>query len=183
MKIETERLMLREYENEDAEKIVSKINNLEVSKYLAMVPHPYELKDAEWFIGDCLKSSKKDSREKYEMAITSKESGELMGGAGLSNVDTHVGSAELGYWLGENYWRQGFMSEVVSALIDFAFEDLKLNRVIIPAYTPNMGSNGLAKKLGFTLEGTTRQSARTKSTGKIHDTNHWGLLKGEWKNG
>jgi len=73
------------------------------------------------------------------------------------------------------------MSEAVCALIDFAFDELKLNRLVIPAYVPNAGSNGLAEKLGFKFEGTQRESARTKSTGKLYDTNYWGLLKGEWK--
>ncbi len=182
MEIKTKRLILREYVPSDIKEIASKINDIEVSKYLAVVSHPYELKDAEWFVSNCLKNAKKQPREKYELAVTSKKDGEFIGGTGLFGVDRYVGSAELGYWLGKKYWRQGFMSEAVTALINFAFEELKLNRIILPAYVPNVGSNGLAKKLGFTLEGTTRESARTKSTGKVYDTNHWGLLKREWEN-
>ena len=179
--IKTKRLILREYELSDAKEITLKINNLKVSKYLAVVPYPYKLKDANWWINHCAEAKEKRPRESYELAVILREGGELMGGAGLTNVDRRIGSAELGYWLAEEYWRQGFMSEAISALIDFAFKKLKLNRVVIPAYVPNAGSSGLAKKLGFKLEGTTRESASPKSTGKIHDTNDWGLLKREWR--
>ncbi|MBS3088020.1 GNAT family N-acetyltransferase [Candidatus Pacearchaeota archaeon] len=181
MELETERLVLREYSPNDVNDIILKINDLDVSKYLEVVPYPYTSEDGEWFVNHCVENSKKTPRDKYEMAITLKESGEFIGGVGLSNIDTYVGSAELGYWIGKNYWRQGIMTEAIDALINFAFYKLELNRLILSAYVPNTGSNELAKKLGFTLEGTTRQSARTKSTGKIYDTNCWGLLKQEWR--
>ena len=181
MKIETDRLILRDYVISDSKDIVLKINNLEVSKYLAMVPYPYKPEDAEWYINHCAEKKEEVPRVDYSLAITLKENGEFVGGVGLSNIDTYVGSAGLGYWIAEEYWMKGFVSEAVSALIDFAFGGLKLNRVFIPAYVPNIGSNGLAEKLGFKFEGITRESSRTKSTGKVYDTNNWGLLRGEWK--
>ena len=182
MEIKTERLILREYKSSDIRDIVLKINNLNVSQYLAVVPYPYKLKDAKWFIKDCVEKRKKQPRVSYELAVISRDKKELIGGIGLSNIDYNIKSAELGYWLSENYWRLGLMSEGLESLINFAFKKLRLNRLIIPAYVPNIGSNKLAKKMGFKLEGTTIESARPKSTGKIYDTNHWGLLKREWKN-
>lgn len=182
MEIETNRLILREYKHSDIKGLALKINNLNVPQYLATVPYPYQLKDAQWFIKDCVEKRKKEPRVSYELAMRYRDKKELIGGIGLSNIDYNIKSAELGCWLSENYWRQGIMSEGLEFLINFAFKKLKLNRLIMSAYIPNIGSNKLAKKMGFKLEGTTRESAKPKSTGKIHDTNHWGLLKKEWKN-
>jgi [ribosomal protein S5]-alanine N-acetyltransferase len=181
MELKTRRTVLREYFLSDTKDLQAKIDNPKVSKYLAVVAFPYKMKDARWFVNHCIEKRKKKSRESYELAITSRETGDFMGGAGLSNIDRRIGTAELGYWIAEEYWRKGYMTEVISALIDFAFKDLKLNKLNISAYVPNKGSNGLAKKLGFKLEGTTRQDAMPVSTGKVYDTNHWGLLKKEWK--
>jgi len=66
-------------------------------------------------------------------------------------------------------------------MINYAFDKLKLRRLMIPAFATNKGSNGLAKSLDFTFEGILRQAVKCKATGKIHDENVWGLLRKEWK--
>ncbi len=73
------------------------------------------------------------------------------------------------------------MSEAVNKLISYAFNELKLRRLTIPAYFENRASNGLALKLGFKLEGRLRDYQIAKSTGKMHDANLYSLLKREWK--
>lgn len=180
MEIKTERLVLREFKLDDAKAVRVKINNLNVSRYMNSVPHPYTMKDAEWFIGDCIEKQKEKPRKSYEFAIESRETGEFMGGVGVSGIDYDSGTANLGYWLAEEHWRQGYMTEVVEKLIEFAFRKLKLRRLAIPVFVENKASNGLAKKLGFTLEATKKAEIKAKSTGKIHDTNYWRLLKEEW---
>lgn len=180
VEIKTKRLIIREYSPSDSKEIALKINNLNVSRYLAGVPFPYKLKDAEWFISNCNKKKVEEPRKDYELAVALRNTNELIGGIGLSHIDYNVGSAELGYWLTEDYWRKGIMSEGLDSLINFAFNKLKLNRLVIPAYVPNVGSNRLAEKLGFKLEGVHREAAKPESSGKIHDVNYWGLLKGEW---
>ena len=181
MKLETKRLILREYGVKDIKEIIENINNLKVSRYLLVVPHPYTMEDAKWWIGHCKEQQKENPRKSYQFAIGLKSEGKLIGGCGIGSVDEYQGTGELGYWLGEKYWRQGYMTEVGNKLIEFAFQKLKLRKLKIPAFTANQASNGLAKKLGFKLEGTLTQHCRAKSTGKIHDENIYGLLKKEWK--
>jgi len=60
--------------------------------------------------------------------------------------------------------------------IDFAFNKLKLRRLYLFVYDSNTNSNGLAKKLGFKLEGTLRKSHKSKATGEIFNSNCYGLL-------
>ena len=65
MKIKTKRLVIRELEKQDLTAIVEQVNNLNVSRNLDLVPHPYIKKDAEWFINHCKKDAKKKPIENY----------------------------------------------------------------------------------------------------------------------
>jgi len=181
MKLTTRRLILREPTMRNAGDIVEGINNLNISKWLLVVPYPYTLKDAKWFINHCREKAKEKPRKSYLFNMELKSEKTLIGGCGISDVNRDQGTAELGYWLAEPYWRQGYTSEAVRKLINYSFDTLKLRRLIIPAYSTNNGSNGLAKSLGFKKEGCLRKAVVCKATGKIHDENIWGLLKEEWK--
>lgn len=181
MKLETKRLILRPPTIKDAKAICENINNLNISKWLLVVPYPYTMKDARWYINHCAEKAKQKIKTGYGFSIELKSEKKIVGGCGLSNLDPSQGTADIGYWLGEKYWRQGIIQEAVTELINFGFKKLKLRRLQIPAYSDNVPSNGVAKKLGFTFEGVKRKAAVSKATGKIHDENVWSLLKEEWK--
>jgi [ribosomal protein S5]-alanine N-acetyltransferase len=179
MELKTERLLLREITDNDITDIVKQANNLNVSRYLERLPYPYDKSNGEWFINKCKKEREKVPRENYDLAIEFE--GNLTGLIGLDDVNEFHGTGTLGYWLGEDYWRKGIMFEAGTEIIRFAFEDLDLRRIDVGAYTENNASNSLIKKLGFEYEGTRRQYGRTKSTGRIYDTNIYGLLKSDWE--
>ena len=179
MKIETKRLVLREYCEEDAEDIVNGISNLNISKWLLMVSYPYTIKDAKGWININLKEQKKKQRESFEFLITLKENKKVIGGIGINVKRNEV--ADIGYWLAEEYWRRGIVYEACNEIINFGFEKLKLRKIVIPIFAGNIASNGLAKKLGAKLEGTFRKQCIAKATGEVHDENVYGLLKEEWK--
>lgn len=181
MRLETERLILREPTIKDAKYIQENINNIKISKWLLVVPYPYTLKDAEWYINHTIEKSKKKEKDSYDWGIELKSEKKIIGGIGLSKIDLDQGTADTGYWLGEKYWRKGIITEAEKVVLDFAFNKLKLRRIQIPAYSENKASNAVAKKLGFTFEGKLRKVVKCKATGKIHDENVWGLLKEEWK--
>lgn len=180
MKLETKRLILRKPEKNDVSDLVEGLNNIKISKELAKVPCPYKKKDALWWIKDVAKKSKKKKRESYQFNIELKSREKIIGGAGVFNIDTFDSKAEIGYWLNQNYWRQGIMKEALISLIDFAYKELKLNRLVIKAYSENKASNAIIKKLGFTYEGTERQSSKCVATENVHDVNVYSLLKKEW---
>jgi len=181
MKLTTKRLILRNLKDKDLNDLVRNANNLNVSRYLSLVPYPYTKKDGKWFIEHCKKEARKRPRKNYELGIELKEEGILIGVIGLTGIDLFVKKVTLGYWLGENYWRKGIMSEAVRKVIDFAFNKLKLNRVEVGHYKENKGSKSIIVKMGFKKEGVFRKDARAKSTGKFHDSHFYGLLKTEWK--
>ena len=176
MKLETKRLILREPTIKDVNDLVEGLNNLKVSRYLAKVPYPYVKKDATFWI----KNYYKKKGESYNFEIELKENKKLIGACGVHAHSKFNESVEMGYWVNEKYWKKGIMTEAATAVIDFAFKKLKVNRVGLLAYTKNDASNAVAKKLGFTFEGTLRQYHKTKSTGIIYDANSYSMLKKEW---
>ena len=181
MILTTKHLILRQPKIKDAKDIIEGINNLNISKWLLVVPYPYTMKDARWYINHCAEKNKQKKKDSYSFSIELKSEKKIIGGCGISKIDNHSKTAELGYWLNENYWRQGLITEAINVLIEFASKKLKLRRLTIPAYSDNKASNALAKSLGFKYEGRLRKVAFCKATGKIHDENVYGLLKEEWK--
>ncbi|MFH1209252.1 MAG: GNAT family protein [archaeon] len=172
MRIVTERLILRSISDKDIESLIENINNLNVSKYLLVVPYPYTIKDAKWWINHC-----KEKGREYNFCIELKSEKKLVGGIGLSHFDKFQRTAEVGYWLGEKYWRNGYVSEALKTLIDFAFNKLKLRRLEAGVFSKNPGSGKLLEKFGFVKEGLRKECRRSKSNGEIHDEVMYGLLK------
>ncbi len=101
--IETERLLLRPPVPADAPAIARLVGDFEVSRWLAVVPHPYTLEDALEFI--------EHISGRWDRAIT--RDGELIGVVGITT--------SLGYWLGQPFWGCGYMSEAAGALVDAWF--------------------------------------------------------------
>ena len=181
MEIKSTRLILRDLEEKDIDSLPALINDLNVSQYLAVVPFPYEEKDAKWFVNHCKENAAKEPREGYELGIELQSTGELVGCVSIGHVNAWDGKATLGYWLGKKFWRNKIMYEATQAILEFAFNKLGLQRIDVTAAVENDASNGLIKKLGFTFEGTAKRYHRAKSTGEYHDTNLYGLLKEDWE--
>jgi RimJ/RimL family protein N-acetyltransferase len=180
LRIECEDFILRDMNMGDVEDIANKINNIEVAKYLRVIPHPYEKKDAEWYINKQLKEQEKEKRNGYVFAIALKENNELIGAIGISHINYEQGTGEIGYWLAESFWGQKIMSRAAREVVNFAFNEIGLRRLDVGAAVENVGSNKVIKKLGFVHEGVKRGGLFAKATGKIHDCNEYGLLKEEW---
>jgi len=181
MKNETKRLILRPLKLSDAESIRESINDLDVTKWLLVVPHPYTKKDAKDWVKHNKEKWRKKNKEDYTFGIELKGSKNIIGGIGLHKINKVHGKAEVGYWLGKRHWKKGYGTEALDALLKFAFNKLKLRRVEAGVFKGNPSSGKLLEKFGAKLEGTHRKSVRSKATGKIMDENFYGLLKEEWK--
>ncbi len=180
--LETERLILRGVgdKRSDLTDLVEGCNNLEVSQWLLVLPYPYKRKDAQSWAEHCQKNYRKRKNDSYEFAIELKEKRKLIGGMGLSKVKLDQGTATLGYWLNAKYHRKGYGSEALKAILDFAFQELKLRRVEASVYVGNPSSGRLLKKFGAKQEGLKRKAKVCKADGKIKDEITYGLLKEEY---
>ncbi len=124
-------------------------------------PHPYTPADAEAFI----KSAGSKDPETF-FAITRED--EVIGSIGYKlNTDVERVSTEIGYWLGEQFWGKGIMTEVVCALTRYAIEQHQLTRVYAMPFEWSHGSCRVLEKAGFELECRMRKSAIKE--GKIID--------------
>ena len=116
--------------------------------------------------------------EAYWYAIVEKESDTVMGAVNLREIDTRTMTGTVGFWLAREYRRQGFASEALSSILNFAFEELRLHRVIAAVHEPNTGSALLLAKAGFRLEGRSREAEVVN--GLRCDVLWFGILRSEY---
>ncbi|AIF65840.1 alanine acetyltransferase [Terribacillus saccharophilus] len=105
--------------------------------------------------------------------------GALAGVIGFHKIDWSNRSTSLGYWLGEEYTGLGLMQKAVSKSLDYAFLELRLNRVEIRSAIGNVRSRRIPEKLNFTHEGTIRQAEKLVYGYVNH--NVYGMLLEEWE--
>lgn len=105
----------------------------------------------------------------YPFLIFRTEDEALVGGATLSNVRRGVAQAcSLGYWSGERFARQGYVSAAVKALLPFCFKTLKMHRVEAACLPTNEASKALLRKVGFVEEGLARSYLRINGVWQDH---------------
>ena len=172
--IETERLILRQWNMKDIKDMVEGLNNINVTKWLAGAPFPYTINDAKDFI------QKTIDNDLYNFAIILKSENKVIGGTQLTNVNFTNGTAGGGIWINEKYQGFGYGTEAFGARIKYAFEVLGLRRLDNGYFKENEKSHKMQLKLGYKDEGIRRQCFVSKSTGKIEDEYLTGLLKEEF---
>lgn len=149
--IETERLVLRPFVMEDVPWVVEYAGARETYDGTLCMPHPYAEEDAVKWISS--HNSRFFNGQGLESAITL--NGEFIGVVGLSISKNH-NRAEIGYWLGKPHWNRGYMSEAVKAVVQYAFEELELNKITSRHFPHNPGSGRVLEKAGFRKEGVLR---------------------------
>ena len=154
--IETNRLVLRPYEVRDVAAIETLANNWNVASTLGRMPYPYEPGMAAMFMAD--HDVKRAARLGFPFAITWRET--FVGGIGL-DLERYE-DWELGYWLGEPYWGQGYATEAAHSVVQFGFETLGLPRVVAGHFVDNPTSGRVLTKLGFRYTGTSSRACRAR---------------------
>lgn len=116
-----------------------------------------------------------EAGQSLSLCIEMRKDQKLIGTLSLFNWAEQSRRAEIGYFIGRKFWRQGFGFEAVSALILAAFGELDLNRLEADIHPDNVASEQLLKKLGFQKEGYMRD--RWIVAGIKSDTAFFGLLR------
>ena len=137
--INTARLHLRPLCLEDVDPCAGYMNNYEVSKWLSRAPFPYTREDALGFINSVTDQSSP------VWAITNGDG--FMGTIGLHELDT--GSIEMGYWLAQEFWGNGYVSEAALAVVTDYFATWGKDELISGYYVGNNKSQAILTKLGF----------------------------------
>jgi RimJ/RimL family protein N-acetyltransferase len=143
--LETKRLILRPFLQSDAKDVQRLAGNKSVSQYTLNIPFPYEDGMAEKWISS--QENRWDKREEASFAIVEKTRNRLLGSVGLVKIKDKV--AEMGYWIGEPYWNQGYCTEAARQLIEYAFTSLDLDSITAEHLSDNPASGSVMKKLGM----------------------------------
>lgn len=101
-----------------------------------------------------------------------------VGSIGIWSIDHINGTAWMGAWVDPDYHGRGYAPRGAALVVDFAFEELNLNRVQTGVYEPNCASQRVMEKLGFEREGIARQAIFVD--GEFVDSYQYGLLREEW---
>jgi len=142
--LETKRLALRAPRLEDAKTVAMLANDRRIAENTARIPHPYKKADAEGFIAS---ANKGEGESVFLITLRDKT---VIGACG---VVLHGDAPELGYWLGVNYWGQGYATEALHAVIDYAFADLEHEALNAGARVTNPASRRVLEKCGFQWTG------------------------------
>ena len=113
--------------------------------------------------------------------ITSKEEGYIIGSCGFYGFHTRYKRASIGYELARNYWRHGIMTEALSAVINFGFDEMELNRIEAVVMPENASSIKMLDKLGFRKEGLLEEYEKWGSKGFV-DLCIFAMLRKVWSN-
>ena len=180
--LETERLVLRYWAYSDVDSLIEGLNNLEVSKWLVTVPHPYSKENAESFISYCLKTSVEgQNQNSYEFAIELKSEKKIIGGTAINKINILHGTAGGGIWLNALYHSCGYGVEAFGKRIEFAFNTLNLRRLENGYLEGNMASWSMQKKFGYVVEGKRRKGFFCMADGQLKDEYITALLIDDWK--
>lgn len=169
--LRTRRLVLRAPSMVDAPAIARQLSDYDVVSMLSRVPWPYEMEDAIEFVREIASRP-----ENAIFAIILRETDDLIGIGGLHRAKD--GRAELGYWLGQDFWGMGYGTEAVQKLIDHGFEILKLERIDVSCRVVNDASRQLIRKCGFAFVGP--GMIDTLACGRVA-SEHYMLDKGSWR--
>lgn len=159
--IRTARLTLRPPVSSDCEAIVAHAGDLEVSRTLARVPHPYGIEDARAFIA--MAASRHADGSAVLLALDEGE-----GLIGVVSLESDVDAPVLGYWLARPAWGQGLMSEAAGALLRWCFDQSDADRVLSGYFEGNASSWRIQEKLGFVERGARDRKITCLATGVEH---------------
>lgn len=167
---------LREWRPSDAQSICLAANNPDVAKYLRNTfPSPYTMDDAVWYVNDCIE---KEGQKQITRAV--EVDGKAVGSIGVFVKDDVLEkSAELGYWLAQEYWGKGITSSATRLICKEAFDRFDIVRIYAEPFECNTGSRRVLEKAGFTYEGTMRNGVY--KNGEILSYCVYSLLREEAK--
>jgi len=173
--LDTERLRLRPFTDEDADALYALHTNANALRYWDSPPWT-ERARAERFIAASRQMAEEGTGAR--LAIDRVADDAFIGWSSLTRWDRVHRSASLGYCLTDAAWGLGYATEAAHRLLQWAFDTLDLNRVQAEADTRNVASARVLEKLGFVREGTLREDCVVN--GEVSDSWVYGLIRREW---
>ena len=177
MRLETERLAMREFVWDDWGAILAYQRDARYLRYYEWTERTPE--QVQGFVQMFLEQQQEQPRRKFQLAVTLKSSGQLIGTCGvrLANAGAHEG--DIGYELSPEHWGQGYATEAACEMVRFGFVELGLHRIWSWCVADNVGSAHVLEKVGMRLEGRQRDKEHYK--GRWWDRLLYAVLEDEWR--
>ena len=165
---------IRKWEMSDAKELSMALSNRKIQDNLRDgLPYPYTEQDGANYISAMLSA---DENETFAFAITADD--KVVGSIGIFRQgNIHRQTAELGYYVAEEYWGKGIMTEAVKQICEYVFSMSDIIRIYAEPFAYNAASCRVLEKVGFQYEGTLRSNA--VKNGKVIDMKMYSLLKTE----
>ncbi len=168
--IETNRLVLRNFKEDDAEDMFLYASDDKVTENLTWVPYN-SVNECKGFIKGFF------ANKINEYAIVLKDENKVIGSISLRLIPTD-NKGEVGYVLNRNYWNKGYMTEALGKIIEISFEHIGLNKIECIYINKNNASGKVMEKSNMVYEGTLQQSKFIK--GKYVDCVYYGITKDKY---
>jgi len=164
--------VIREWKIDDKDDLAKILNNQNILNNLRDgLPYPYTEKDAKEYITSVLFA---DKLKTFAFAITLED--QVIGSIGIFRCDNiHFRTAEMGYYIGEPYWGNGYATSAVMQACKYVFENSDIIRIFAEPFAHNVRSCRVLEKAGFKYEGTLHCNA--VKNGKILDMKMYSLIK------
>lgn len=166
---------LRELQIEDAPSLLAMLTTEEVARFIS--PPPTTVEGFERFISWTHRERLAGNYACF--AIVPKGMTTAIGIFQLRSLEPGFGTAEWGFAMGSEYWGSGIFAEGARLVLDFAFDEIGVNRMEARAATANGRGNAALRKLGAVQEGVLRRSFRR--SGVYYDQVLWGILADDWR--
>lgn len=165
---------IRKWKLSDATDLAAALSNMKIQNNLRDgLPYPYTEQDGADYISAMLSA---DETETFAFAIT--VDNKVVGSIGVFRQgNIHRQTAELGYYIAEEYWGRGIMTEAVKQICKYVFDKSDILRIFAEPFAYNVASCRVLEKAGFQYEGTLRSNA--VKNGKVIDMKMYSLLKAE----
>lgn len=178
MKIETERLILRDFVPDDWKRVLEYQTDPLYLRYYEWKVEDRTPESVKEFVGWFLDHQRQNPRIKFQLAVILKSNDLLIGNCGFRMDKANAPEGDVGYELDPKYWNYGYATEVAHAMVDFGFTNFGVHRVWSWCVADNLSSAHVLEKLGMKLEGRLREKEFYK--GKWWDTLMYGILADEW---
>lgn len=175
--LETERLILRPLGLGDAPAVSQLAGHREIAHTTISIPHPYSVEQAQQWIA--AHSSPEALLKQVTFGITTRGDGQLIGAVGLREINAEHSQAELGFWLGVEWWGKGYATEAARAVLRYGFLHRNLNRIYAHHMVRNSASGRVLAKIGMQHEGILRQ--RVRKWGVFEDVVVLAILRDDWE--
>ncbi|MEZ3461696.1 MAG: GNAT family N-acetyltransferase [Lachnospiraceae bacterium] len=163
---------IRKWKLSDAGDLAAALSNKKVQDNLRDgLPYPYTEQDGADFIAAMLAADENDT---FAFAVTVDD--KAIGSIGVFRQENiHRQTAEMGYYIAEEYWGRGIMTEVVRQTCAYVFARSDIIRIYAEPFAYNTASCRVLEKAGFQYEGTLRSNA--VKNGRVTDMKMYALLK------